>query len=100
MCGTRVPKIISRNHSPPDAWAAFLFSGSRCNFEKGDSPVSQPSNVTNFIAFIPQQIDPSWHEEWGPKLAGFPLNLAYGRARNSEAGTNLESVIYWLDPAS
>ena len=32
--------------------------------------MSQPSDATDFIAFIPQQIDPSWHPEWGPKLAG------------------------------
>jgi hypothetical protein len=62
--------------------------------------VSQPSGATDFIAFIPHQIDPSWHEEWGPKLAGFPLNLGYARARNSDAGSNLESLIYWLDPGT
>jgi hypothetical protein len=53
--------------------------------------------ISNFTALIPQQIDPSWHPEWGPKLAGFPLNIAYARARNSNAGPNLESVIYWPD---
>jgi hypothetical protein len=66
-------------------------------FERGDSPVSQPSGGTGFTAFIPQQIDPSWHAEWGPKLAGFPLNLVYARARNSNAGPSLEPVIYWPD---
>ena len=41
-----------------------------------------------FTAFIPQQIDPSWDPEWGPKLAGFPLNLAYAKPRNSDPGSN------------
>jgi hypothetical protein len=62
--------------------------------------MSQPSKSTGFIAFIPQQIHPSWHEEWGPKLAGFPLNIAYARARKSDAGSNPESVVYWLDPGA
>jgi hypothetical protein len=62
--------------------------------------MSQPSDATGFTAFIPQQIDPSWHDEWGPKLAGFPLNLAYARARNSDAGSSLEPVVYWLDPGT
>jgi hypothetical protein len=60
--------------------------------------VSKSSDAINFIACIPQEIDPSWHPEWGPKLAGFPLNLLYARTRNSDTGSNLESVIYWFDP--
>jgi hypothetical protein len=60
--------------------------------------VSRRSDPKGFIACIPQQIDPSWHEEWGPKLSGFPLNIAYARKRNS--GSNLESAVYWLDPGS
>jgi hypothetical protein len=66
-----------------------------CN-EK-ETTISQPSETTGFTAFVPPQIDPSWHPAWGPKLAGFPLNIAYARARNSNAGSNLESVIYWPD---
>jgi hypothetical protein len=62
--------------------------------------VSQPSNAKDFIAFVPHRIDPSWHEEWGPKLAGFPLNLAYARASNSDAGINRESIVYWFDPGT
>jgi hypothetical protein len=62
--------------------------------------VSKSSGATNFIAFIPQQIDPSWHPEWGPKLAGFPLSLAYARIRTSDPGSNPESVVYWFDPAT
>ena len=63
--------------------------------------MSKPSDATSdFIAFIPQQIDPGWDEKYGPLLAGFPLNLAYARARNSDAGANLESVVYWLDPGT
>jgi hypothetical protein len=74
----------------------FLFFGSWCNL-KEEITMSQPSGATDFIAFIPHQVDPAWHPEWGPKLAGFPLSLAYGRARNADAGSNLESVIYWPD---
>jgi len=62
--------------------------------------VSKSSNSTGFTAFIPQEIYPSWDTELGPKLAGFPLNLAYARARNSDAGSNLESVIYWPNPGT
>jgi hypothetical protein len=59
--------------------------------------MSRQSNATGFTAFIPHQIDPSWDPEWGPKLAGLPLNLVYARARNSNAGPSLEPVIYWPD---
>ena len=63
--------------------------------------MSRRSDATSdFIAFIPQQIHPSSHEEWGPKLAGFPLNLAYAKGRNSDTGSNLESAVYWLDPGT
>jgi hypothetical protein len=88
MCGTRVPKIISRNQSPPDAWAPLVF-GSWCTLKRR-SPVSKPSGATDFLAFIPQQIDPSSHESWGPKLAGFPFHLVYTKARNGIGPTNLE----------
>jgi hypothetical protein len=60
--------------------------------------VSRRSDPKGFIACIPQQIDPSWHEEWGPKLSGLSLNIAYARKRNS--GSNLESAFYWLDPGT
>jgi hypothetical protein len=101
MCGTQVPKIISRN-SPPDAWAAFLFSGSWCIWnEKRRSPVSKTSGtVSYFIALIPQQIDPSWHPEWGAKLAAFPLNLVYAKRWAGNARSDLETVVYWLDPGT
>ena len=62
--------------------------------------MSKSSDAINFIACIPQRIDPSWHPEWGPKLAGFPLSLAYARIRTSDPGSNLESVVYWLDPGT
>ena len=63
--------------------------------------MSKPSDATSdFIAFIPQQIDPGWDEKYGPLLAGFPLNLAYAKARNSNAGSNPESVVYWPDPGT
>jgi hypothetical protein len=63
--------------------------------------LSQPSRATSdFIAFIPQQIDSSWHREWGSRLAGFPLNISYLKGQYSDAGSNLESVVYWLDPGT
>jgi hypothetical protein len=56
-------------------------------------------NEVLFIAPIPQQIEVSWHETWGPKLAGFPLNIAYVKGLNHKAPSKsqLESVVYWLD---
>jgi hypothetical protein len=95
MCGTQVPRIISRN-SPPDALGGVFVFGLPVQFEK-EITMSQPSNATGFVAFIPKQIDPSRDEKYGPLLTGFPLNLAYARARNSNAGSNLEPVIYWPD---
>ena len=56
--------------------------------------------ISNFTALIPQQIDPSWHPEWGPRLAGFPLNIAYLKRGNSDTGSSVESVVYWLDPGT
>jgi hypothetical protein len=54
-----------------------------------------------FVACIPQQIDVSWDAEWGPKLAGFPLNIAYVRGLNREASAlRLALVCYWFDPGT
>ena len=30
-----------------------------------------------FVACIPQQIEAHWDGEWGPRVAGFPLNIVY-----------------------
>jgi hypothetical protein len=59
-------------------------------------------SVTEFVACIPQQIEPSWHAEWGPKLADFPLNIAYIRGLNREglSASQLEAVCYWFDPGT
>lgn len=54
-----------------------------------------------FVACVPQQIDPSWDAKWGPKLAGFPLNIAYVRGPNREASASrFAPVCYWFDPGT
>ncbi len=35
-----------------------------------------------FLACVPHEIDSSWDDEWGPRLAGFPLNIAYAGGVN------------------
>jgi hypothetical protein len=63
--------------------------------EEGD-----PGEIA-FVACIPQQIDPSWDAEWGLKLAGFPLNIAYVRGLNRKASaSHLEPGCYWFDPGT
>jgi hypothetical protein len=62
--------------------------------------VSRRSDATVlFTAFIPQQIDPSWHPEWGPKLSGFPLNIRYVKGRNT-SNAPPQAVTYWFDPGT
>ncbi len=55
-----------------------------------------------FLASVPHQIDSSWDEEWAPKLAGFPLNIAYVRSpkRESPSQSHSETVVYWFDRAT
>ncbi|MFZ0637600.1 MAG: hypothetical protein WA755_16680 [Candidatus Acidiferrales bacterium] len=50
------------------------------------------------LACVPHQIDSSWDDEWGPRLAGFPLNIAYvrGLKRESPSRSQLEQVLYWF----
>ncbi len=51
-----------------------------------------------FLACVPHQIDASLDAEWGPRLAGFPVNIAYTRGLNHEAPSKsqLEQVLYWF----
>jgi hypothetical protein len=87
-------------------WAAFLFSAPEAfrrrsmHMKRRNEGFSRAKeNEVLFIAPIPQQIEASWHETWGPKLAGFPLNIAYVKGLNHKAPSKsqLESVVYWLD---
>jgi hypothetical protein len=57
-------------------------------------------NEVVFVACIPHEIDASLDDEWGPRLAGFPLNIAYVRGLNRKAPSKsqLETVLYWFDP--
>jgi len=57
-------------------------------------------NQVLFVACIPHEIDASLDGVWGPRLAGFPLNIAYVRGLNRKAPSKsqLETVIYWFDP--
>ena len=59
----------------------------------------QENNV-RFVACIPHEIDASLDDEWGPRLAGFPLNIAHvkGLNRNAFSKSQLETVLYWFDP--
>ncbi len=41
-----------------------------------------------FIACIPHQIEASWDGEWGPRVAGFPLNIVYMLVRKSKLDEN------------
>ncbi|MFZ0738433.1 MAG: hypothetical protein WAM96_15165 [Candidatus Acidiferrales bacterium] len=52
-----------------------------------------------FLACVPHQIEASLDVEWGPRLAGFPLNFAYVRGldRESPSRSQLETVLYWFD---
>jgi len=56
-------------------------------------------NEVLFVACIPHEIDATVDGDWGPRLAGFPLNIAYVRGLNRKAPSNsqLETVLYWFD---
>ena len=56
--------------------------------------------VPRFISNVPQQILADWDSTFGPRLAGFPLNLVYASVRNTESGNSLVSCCYWFDPSS
>jgi hypothetical protein len=118
MCGTQVPKSLPQN-SPPDVLGGiFIFrllirlnlkeramddvtkqsKGSR--HEPRIEEIGEAGEIA-FVAYIPQQIDPSWDAKWGPKLAGFPLNIAYVRGPNREASASrFAPVCYWFDPGT
>ena len=51
-----------------------------------------------FLACVPRRIEPSLDAEWGGRLAGFPMNIAYVRGLNHEAPSKsqLEQVLYWF----
>src|SRR5579862_7638640 len=46
-----------------------------------------PNEFSNgsFIACVPQQIEPDWHEKWGSLLAGFPVNIMYACVQRAES---------------
>ena len=47
--------------------------------------------------YPPQQIEADGHEEWGPLLEGFPLNILYGGI-TTDARTKKQSIVdvcYW-----
>lgn len=69
--------------------------------KRNTSARPQKSEVP-FLACVPHQIEASWDDEWGPKLAGFPLNIAYVRGLNCESPSRsqLETVLYWFDPTT
>ncbi len=53
-----------------------------------------------FIANIPYQIEADWDSDFGPRLAGFPLNLMYTGVRGNGRDGGVESCSYWFDPGS
>ncbi|MFZ0739561.1 MAG: hypothetical protein WBL70_17110 [Candidatus Acidiferrales bacterium] len=70
--------------------------------QKRNSPHRPQEGEVLFLAFVPHAIEASWDNEWGPRLAGFPLNIAYVRGLNRESPSQsqLETVLYWFDPTT
>jgi hypothetical protein len=59
--------------------------------------MSKPTTPPDFLAFIPHAIEPHWDNDWAPRLAGFPVNIAHtGRI----AGTRLAQATYVFDPGT
>jgi hypothetical protein len=47
----------------------------------------------DFIAPIPHEIRADWDAKWGPKLAGFPLNLMFIGTRKPKNGSEPSQMI-------
>jgi hypothetical protein len=74
---------VSKRNEPPDAWAAFAFSGSLMQTTRMEfAPMSKNED---FIGCVPQQIQADWDEKWGPLLAGLPLNIMYACVQKTES---------------
>jgi hypothetical protein len=94
----------------------FCVFGSWCNPIRGETPVSERKKANpefvpkvidwdgkaDFFAFIPQQIEADWDEEFGPLLVGFPLNILFaGITTDAPSGQrSLVNVCYRFDPAT
>ncbi len=59
----------------------FIRKG-ECTMGKTDYPNG------GFIACIPHQIEVNWDGEWGPRVAGFPLNIVYMFVQKSKVDEN------------
>ncbi|MGC1838360.1 MAG: hypothetical protein WA674_08455 [Candidatus Acidiferrales bacterium] len=45
--------------------------------QKGRTSAVPRKSDVRFLASVPHQIEASLDAEWGPRLAGFPVNIAY-----------------------
>jgi len=51
----------------------------------------------HFPAFIPHVIEEHWDDVWGPRLAGFPVNIVYAARID---GVGLAQATYVFDPGT
>jgi hypothetical protein len=57
--------------------------------------MSKQRTQSDFLACVPHAIEPHWDPVWAPRLAGFPVNIAYV-ARIE--GIGLAQATYVFDP--
>jgi hypothetical protein len=57
--------------------------------------MSKYKSLPNFVACIPNAIEPHWDNFWAPRLAGFPVNIVCAA---KVEGVGLALAIYVFDP--
>jgi hypothetical protein len=88
MCGTQVSKKVFRKIRRLMCWAAFVFQLLvHFDREREVTPVSKRTRtLSDFVAFIPHQIEADWDGKYGPLLAGFPLNILFASSPKLKSG--------------
>ena len=75
----------------------------RTSRNKSDHHLQELQHPASFLVELPCQIEPEWHETWGPPLAGFPVELVYVGVWSGKDGSGKPTVVkarYVFDPGS